>query len=112
MGENLCDFLVTVDGQPIGLIQKITVEANAKEIMPKVEIIFPDLRGHEFGLKDTLIDSIQALSEFPYVTLVFEPLSGKASKASVVNPKAEPVALWEASEMPEDPKDLIDPRDL
>lgn len=110
MGENVNDFFVTVDGKAIGLIQKITVEASAEEVMPKVEITFPDLRGHEIDLKDNLINSIQSLRGFPYVTLKFESLNFKTEKNSSAN--AEPIAQWETSELPEDPKDLIDPRDL
>lgn len=106
--DNVGGCLVTLDGEPVGLIQSVKVDISVESPQPKVEVVFPDLRPYESNFKDTLLGYLQDFSEMPFVTVKFTSLE---LPAAVEPATAEESLMWEATDVPESTSDLRDPRD-
>lgn len=106
--ESIHGCLVTIDGEPVGLIQSLKVELDVQQTTPHVEITFPDLREFQdspkgTSIKSMLAENLERLHDIPFVELKFKELTPTES------PTVEtPVQTWAST------TDVIDgdPADL
>lgn len=74
--------IVSLDGQPVGMIQDIKVQANVKDAMPTIEITFPNLLGGEVdpnyiktsSLARDLAEMLEKLKRIPNIKVKLEDL--------------------------------------
>lgn len=82
MGETNHETFVYLDSTPIGMIQSISIHASVDDVLPRVEIVFPNLFAWDIdssyfphsSLPKELAQQIWDLSELPNVKIILKSI--------------------------------------
>lgn len=77
IGSTTADTTVFLDEKPLGYIQDIKIHATVDNLIPTVEIVFPDFRPFRNSNKETVElfeEQLKLLSQIPNIKVTLAPL--------------------------------------
>lgn len=77
LGPTAHETTVSIDDQPVGLIQQINFVANAETGKTDIELTFPDLRKHKETntvFANQLESTLELLKEMPHIRVILKPI--------------------------------------